>query len=74
MKKLSRVGRGIFYKFMQIILMDYKHDVCMCINIKYKNYLTESLLYAASYGLGKESCQMPFDAAQPGTYKGTLHQ
>lgn len=48
--------------------------VCVCTNIKYKNYLTESLLCTASYGLGKEPCQMAFDAAQPGTYKGTLHQ
>lgn len=30
-KKLSRVGGGIFYKFMQITLMDYKHNVCMCV-------------------------------------------
>jgi len=46
----------------------------VCTNIKHKNDLTESRLYAASHGPGKEPCQMPFDAAQPGTYKGTLHQ
>lgn len=73
MKKLSRVGGGIFYRFMQITMMDYKR-MDVCINTKYKNYLTESLLYAARYGLGKEPRQMPFDDAQPGTYKGTLHQ
>lgn len=77
MKKLSRVGGEIFCTFMQITMMDYKHmHVSVCINTKYKiqNYLTESLLYAAHYGLGKEPRQMPFDDAQPGTYKGTLHQ